>query len=514
MSELSPIGRHLVDGLRYAEREQVKKTQQIADQQKVNIVGAGGILTAAYEQLRNAAENTEEHLVLQSAIKRFYKQLFLTRDEKLIKKSGDELAVELTLAGYLPNDSLVRPQLDSISKLAWQYYQLSERLTQSRAVAPKTITQWTVDVLSSNVEATLNDHSKDRLFADVAYRYFESLAQKGKNKDQSAALLVAIYRTLLKSNNALIRATLLKRYEVSPDNYANYLAFNKNLDELLESREVDKLSRTIDRQGAPLRILRRMIDEKPDINGLLAKREVFLESFEQQVGSEYLRIGKRLNRAIVRSVIFLIITKFLIGIAIEVPYDYWSHGQIIWVPLIINLFFPPLYMIALRTTLSLPSYANTTALVDRIDNMLYGDSSQLIATGKPKNYGGLFSTLYTISALLVFAGATWILWSLNFSPLHIVIFFVFLSAASFLGFRLSRMIRELEVINARQNGLTFLRDIIYLPFVIVGQWISDKYSQINIVSTLLDMLIELPMKSVLRLIRQWSAFIDERKDRI
>ena len=43
---------------------------------------------------------------------------------------------------------------------------------------------------------------------------------------------------------------------------------------------------------------------------------------------------------------------------------------------------------------------------------------------------------------------------------------------------------------------------------------SDKYAQVNIVSLVLDMLIELPLKTVLRLIRQWSAFIDDRKDNI
>jgi hypothetical protein len=114
----------------------------------------------------------------------------------------------------------------------------------------------------------------------------------------------------------------------------------------------------------------------------------------------------------------------------------------------------------------------------------------------------------------VFGGATWLLLMLNFSLVHIVIFFVFISAASFLGFRISRLIRELEIVNSTSNSLTFIRDMVYLPFVIVGQWMSDKYSQLNIVGLVLDMVIELPLKTVLRLIRQWGAFLDDRKDRI
>ena len=43
---------------------------------------------------------------------------------------------------------------------------------------------------------------------------------------------------------------------------------------------------------------------------------------------------------------------------------------------------------------------------------------------------------------------------------------------------------------------------------------SEKYAQVNVVALALDMMIELPLKTVLRLIRQWGSFIDDRKDRI
>jgi hypothetical protein len=98
--------------------------------------------------------------------------------------------------------------------------------------------------------------------------------------------------------------------------------------------------------------------------------------------------------------------------------------------------------------------------------------------------------------------------------MHLLIFFVFLSAASFLGFRLSRMIRELESIETYQNGITLVRDFLYMPFVVVGRFLSDKYSKVNVVALALDMLIELPLKTILRLIRQWAAFISAKKDQL
>lgn len=519
MTPLNTAGVQLREHLQRLYQHDTEQARLLARAQKVNVVGAGRTLTAAYEQLRNAAENTEEHLLLQNAIRRFFRQMFITRDESLVARCGSELAVELTLAGYIPNDSMTRQQVDEITGLATTYYRAYEALLSRRDLSPDKVNKWTLDVLAVEVESRLNDHTKDMVFVDFAYSqmqsYVDQQVPKINGDDQGAALFVAIHEALLKSNGAVVRTMLLRRYQVSIEDLGAYVSYNSQIDVLLASDSVDVLYKIVDRQGAPLRILRRMIDTHPDLDSLLPKREAFLDVYEKQVNSEYSRVGERLNRAIVRSIVFLVITKFLVGIAVEVPYDLWAHRQIIWVPLIINLLFPPLYMLALRATLQLPGQANTTALIDRIDGMLYGDRTQLSTAKLPRRgYGPVFSIVYVIISLLVFAGVIYGLLLLNFSLVHIAIFFIFISAASFLGFRLSRLIRELEVVRSRQSTMTFIRDMLYLPFVVVGQWMSDKYSRVNIVTIILDMVIELPLKTVLRLVRQWAAFIDERKDNI
>lgn len=522
MTNLNAIGQRLASNLAYAHLHDEARAHETARAEKINVVGAGGALTAAYEQLRNAAENTEEHLLLQKAIRRFYKQLFITRDEKLVRESGSELAIELTFAGYIRNDTLTKSQLVEIAREAVAHYGAYEILQKRRSLSADRSSRWVLDTLAVRIEWLINDHAQDNAFLDVAYAHFENIAplkslgaKKRSDEDYSASLFVALHQALLKSNEAVVRTSLLDRYRVTLDDLESYVAYNTRIDSLLTDSLTEQLYRVVDRQGAPLRILRRMIEDRADFMDILPRREAFLEAFEQQVNREYANIGRRINRAIVRSVIFLIVTKVLIGIAIEVPYDIWAHGAIIWGPLLINLCFPPLYMVALRLTHTLPSYANTTALVDRIDAMLYGERTVLMRKQLVgRQYGSIFSIIYVMLALVVFGGVTWLLLMLNFSLVHIAIFFAFISAASFLGFRISRLIRELEVVNSASNGLTFIRDMVYLPFVIVGQWMSDKYSQLNIVGLVLDMVIELPLKTVLRLIRQWGAFLDDRKDRI
>ena len=60
MSELNTIGSHLMVGLSNAVHNEDTETRAQAQAEKVNVVGAGETLTAAYEQLRNAAENAKD----------------------------------------------------------------------------------------------------------------------------------------------------------------------------------------------------------------------------------------------------------------------------------------------------------------------------------------------------------------------------------------------------------------------------------------------------------------------
>lgn len=521
MNQLNPIGSQLLRDLEASRVQKHARHQAQSAGQKVHVVGAGGTLTAAYEQLRNAAEYAEEHVLLQRAIRRFYRRLFLLRDNKRVAGSGEELVIELTQAGYLPNDTVSEADVKNISDLAAAYYKAYEKLRHEKKVTHEQVDRWTYELLAVEVEWRLNDNSQLQAFTQFAHTYFSKTIDYdhvfgSRPEGADISLYVAVHRALLKSDDAALRLGLLKRFRQNPDALKNYIDVNRQIDTVLTSSVTEKLFRIVDRRGAPLRILRHMIDDNPELDHTLPQREHMLLAYEKQVASDYESVNTRVNNGIIKSVIFLIITKFLIGIAIEVPYDYIVFGTILWLPLVINLLFPPLYMVLLRATMVLPGNANTTRLVDQIDQMLYSTEQPKQLMRKPgQEFGTGYNVAYGLLFVAVFGGVAYLLWHVfNFGFLHLIIFFIFLSAASFLGFRLSRMIRELESIETHQNGVTLVRDFLYMPFVVVGRYISDKYAKVNIVALALDMLIELPLKTILRLIRQWAAFISAKKDQL
>lgn len=487
----------------------------------MHVVGAGATLTAAYEQLRTAAEYAEEHVLLQRAIRRFYRRLFVLKDKSQLASSGEGLIVELTHAGYIPNDSVVEREVIEISELAKRYYDVYSTLLGKRDISREQIDHWTYELLAVEIEWRLNNDAELQAFTQFAHAHFsESIdyAQVFGHKPEGAdiALYIAVHRALLKSDDASLRLGLLKRFRQEVTASDDYVTINRQIDELLSSSLTEKLFRIVDRRGAPLRVLRHMMEDTPDFETTLRHQEKMLLAFERQVTADYEAINKKVNSGIIKSVVFLVITKFLIGLAIEVPYDLLVFGVILWLPLAVNLLFPPVYMVLLRATMLLPGNANTKRLVEQIDQTLYGKHDKKLLMRRPKQeFGTGYSVAYAAFFILVFGGVAYILWQLlGFDLMHLLIFFVFLSAASFLGFRLSRMIREIESIESHQNGVTLVRDFLYMPFVVVGRFLSDKYSKVNIVALALDMLIELPLKTILRLVRQWSAFINAKKDQL
>jgi len=510
MSSLNTLGQRFADSLHAASLKAATVVLQEEHENKIHVSGAGRTLTQAYEQLRNAAEYTEEHLLLQRAIHRFYRRTFLPKDETLAGSSGEELVIELTLAGYLQNDTVAAGVVPKINKLARDYFLAQTKYGKDA---------WGIDVLAVEIEQLLNYDIKRDIFVQFAYDYFLRAIDRekllgGSDPNYELALFVAVHRSLLKSDPATIRSAMLGRYKQEPLS-ASYGKTNEMLDGILDSPAVDKAQRFISKHGAALRILSRLIDEEDDVSVLLQSREQFLVAFEKQIIDEYTRIDSRINRGILKSVIFLIITKFIIGIAIEVPYDYWAHGEILWLALAVNLLFPPIYMVLLRFTLTLPGANNTTALTDTIDSLLYGkEQTTRFSYGTSSGFGTAFNIAYGLLFVVIFGAASYGLMQLGFSALHLLIFFVFLSTASFLGFRLSRQIREIEAGDSQQNGVSMIRDFLYIPFVVVGRWMSEKYSRVNIVAMTLDMVIELPLKTVLHLLRQWGSFIASKKDEL
>lgn len=523
--QLSHLGGLLVDSL---QRIDAYEKTVVANRKKetVHVPTVGSKLSTAYEQLRNASEYAEDDLLQQRAIRRYLKRVLSFHSEIDTKGLARELVTELTQAEYLRNDDTPKSDITEIAGHISKYYGAYWKFAEKEHRPAKRIAfqDWILDVLAVRCEQTLQTHLRQLLFAHFAYSYIHDKldikkmirdSEKFTDEEHSVILYIAIHRALLKSDNATIRVALMDSYRKDITHIDEFESFNKMIDRLFETKTVAYTTRIVGKNGASLRFIYTGFfrEDAPMTASSLKSEDALEHGLRQHIDHEYTALNRKLDRGIVKSVVFLLITKTIIGVTIEVPYDYLVYGTIIWLPLILNLFFPAVFIAISRLALSTPGIKNTNAVVRQVNEMLFAGDNQSLKLKVPKESRSLgFNTAYVAMFMLMFAALTYVLYLLEFNLVQGVIFFIFLSTASFLSFRLGRQIQELEAVNTSQGTLSLMRDVLYMPFIYVGQQISYRYSKVNIVATVLDILIELPLKTILRLVRQWTQFLSSKKD--
>lgn len=526
-SDLSQLGAILIDSLR---RIEAYETETLSRRSKdtLHVPTVGSTLTTAYEQLRNASEYAEDTLLQQRAIRRYFNRVLSFHTKVPTTQFGEELITELTQAEYLANDFSTKSDVKIIDQLIKQYYDAYWAYADKEHNLSKrhNFQAWTLDVLAVKCEQVLKSHMRQLMFAHFALTYLQDKVtlkklrranEKIEDNDFPIVIYMAVHSALLKSDKMTIRSALIDSYRITITDPDSFVEFNSRLDYLFDAKTVAYAKCIIGKNGAALRFIYTGIfsDDAPINLQSLRTPDTLEHALRGHIEHEYVTLDKRLDKGILRSIVFLLITKSIVGIAIEVPYDILFYGTILWIPLFINLFFPSIFIAFTRLTLTIPNSRNTTAVVNQVMSILYEGEGHTPAVKIPKDSHSVgFNSAYAVMFLIMFAGLSYILYLLHFNIVQGIIFFVFLSTASFLSFRLSRQIHELEAVNAQQGTISLLRDVIYMPFIYVGQQISYRYSQVNIVAMVLDILIELPLKTILRLVRQWMLFLNAKKDEL
>jgi hypothetical protein len=490
-----------------------------------HVAGMGAAFYFAYEQLRNAAEYREHHLLLRSAIGRFLAR-YVSLDN--FEPAAGELITELTQAGYLKNDSVPLATVTEIDRLLKNYALMYQTLHATRRLSRGTTADWFYDLAAVKIETLITPDPLNPIVMQFAFEHFlaavDRTATLGKlrpdDQHYRIAMYCAVQRALFKSDLATIRyfcvSTSLPDLMHTP--IEHFVDLNLMITDLYQAPVTNKLFRLVNRYGAPMRILREVV-LGGDASELLPNRAGTLERVRLTCGVQYQAVHHKLRARLGKAILFVFITKTVVGVAIEVPYDIAVTGMISWTPLAVNILFPILYLAAFSASISVPSSQNTELIASYIDRILY-DSGGAPVEYRPRrrvskrSLNAAFNLIYGLGFLGSLALLLWALDLLGFNVVNGLVFFVFLSAVSFLGFRLRGVSRELVLIDERQGVLQTLADFLTAPFVRIGHWLSDTYSRVNLVTGVLDMLIEMPLKTTLRLMRQWVGFLRDKQDEL
>jgi hypothetical protein len=516
---LSQHARRLVAGLEAAAR------QTRPSGHPYHVASLGGSFYFAYEQLRNVAEYREHHLLLRSAIQRYLgRHMRMDTYEAL----GADLVTELTQSGYLKNDSVSLTVIDQIDGSLDSYAAIYRGLRSVRATDRDTTADWIFQTASVQVENLISPDPKGNLLMQFAFEHYyyalDRTAALGRHNvgdhKYNIALFCAVQRAIFKADIATTRyyCTSLSLPNLPAQPTAAIVNLNELIDELYQSPVTNRLYRVINRYGAPIRILRELVLEGISADSLSRRAET-ISRVKDLCQREYESTRKSLNGRIIKSILFILITKTLIGVAVEIPWDILVYGAVSVTPLIINIVFPLLYMVLIATRIHTPSRQNTDVIAGYIDRILYegaGDPVKYRTKRRvaSRSLNSVFNFVYAVGFIGSLALLVWILMSLGFNIVNGLIFFLFFSAVSFLGVRLRQSAHELQMVDEHEGVFSTLTDFLTTPFTRVGHWLSDTYSKANIITTILDLAIEMPIKTSLRLIRQWVGFMRDKQEEL
>ena len=486
-----------------------------------------------YEKIRNAIDYKEDHLLRKSAIFRILQRRMVIKVS--IEDLAPALVKELIRAGYLENNLIPVAKVAEINGIIDKYVTLFNLSGASRnGGGGSRVFRWLLEICSCEIEEALVPPLSSKALVEFTYQVIRpkiSIIDRSlTDKQKDLQVYLAINRALVKSDEAMMDFLLLKYYV--PDwktaDKVKLMQIAKkilNLKAEIEKQKrhyvSDRLFRMIKKYTFAFFVLRDIILNEPDkAEEIFAKPEELEMKIREVCQKSYQASKTKIRRSIIRVTIYIFLTKMLLILLLELPYDKYIAHSVNNTALAINALFPPLLIFILGMFIKLPSKKNTERVVKLDQEIIYqGRISDAI-----KGFGinikrrGIFNFIFNVLywALFAFSFCVFItiLNRLNFNIFSMAIFLLFLSIVSFFGIKMRLKARELIVVDRKENPLVFLINLFTLPFLRTGHWISEKFSQINVFVFILDFIIEAPFKIFLEVIEDWIAFLREKKEEI
>lgn len=500
-------------------------------QSKADDENDSAITTAVwYEKFRAAVEYQESHLMFKNAVSRIIQRSLLISTRIKKEKIFNDLINELTWANYITPKTINEKTAESIIGILEKYISII-RGANSINRSSTEIIRILSGICACEIEEEIFDKRADDQFLGFVYSAindnFDFDLKQISEGDHKIQLKLAIYTNIVKPDIHFLS------YESLKLTYSNW--------KKMESSEYSPLTKSIDPFMAsfekhlnhPLRskyliVVRNMVSPFSVIRTHLFSNAVgqkwaednptLLENnFLQTYESLRIRSNAKVWRGTWRALIFLLLTKTILAIIVEIPVDRAIHGEILWLPLVANITFPPFLMFLSGVTIPKIPSKNSLLMQEAISEIINSgklsvDKPFVIEKKKRTKTFNFFNYILTIFSLGLLFLVVFGLIKLHFNTVSIVLFFLFVSAVSFLSFRIRVNSKELLIKRRSQDSLTTLVEFIFLPFISLGKSMSDSLNRLNPFLLAVDFVIEAPFKSILKILRAWFNFISSKKE--
>ena len=514
-----------------------------------------------YEKVRNAVDYDEEHLLRKNAIARILRRQIVI--EGAVKETdgpniSEHLLVELIRGSYLPNNSIPEAKIGEIASLLEKYILLKNRLVanfnsgldlntdiiKAKDLIGKknNLIHWILNMAACEIEENLAPNLVKQTIVDnlfsVLHKSIKLPANLPYEEDLEIQIYLSIGRTFSKFDADMLSFVLFKYYNPDwlklsaneklsesdrnrvADIANNILPLREKINNQLSHPLIKQLDRIVRVYALYFSILAETIDSDPAkvYNELQKGEKSFIALIRKVCNKKYLKAKSKLWRSALRGILYIFLTKSIFVLIIEVPAIKFFNEPINPVSLGINIAFPAVLLFFIVFLTRLPSESNTAKIIGGIKEIAFvgSEKKQPIALRQPSRRNwikdGIFHIIYAASFCFSIIVVIWALNKINFNWVSIIIFLFFLAFVSFFSVLTTKGIKELVIVERRENLFTFLLDLFYMPIILVGRWLSGEFAKVNVFIFLFDFIIEAPFKVLVEIAEDWTKYVRERRD--
>ncbi|MBI5044857.1 MAG: hypothetical protein HZC02_02955 [Candidatus Levybacteria bacterium] len=518
----SETSKHHLSSLALMVVEQFGKQSEPNHEHKITVNPFVSKVASAYEKLRNAMEYREDEVILRATIERILRRRLLLGGTA--KSTAEPLIRELIWARYLPDNAVPASAIKEVEDTIDLYLQLRLRVLEKYAVKVSQMNEWTYHLMSSAVEHVLNPNNEKQTLANFMYQVMKDDISIVDDDEQTrdAQVYIAVRKAFARDDIAFLRFHLFQLYFgglswSSLDHVVTSFPEGfKEISAQLHYPRKDRIYSYIKHRAAVFFILEDILIKHGDsLQEVLEDEEKLKVAVWEACEKRYKSISRKVRTAIMRSFVFILLTKVLFAFGVEGTYEQIFYGSIQWTSILLNTSIPPLLMILVSVFIRTPNEENTRVIYSYVTKLLYDESprlgSQLVIKKQTDKPHLVFSLLWLSAFLISFGSIISVLSQLHFNLVSQGIFIFFVTIVSFLAYRIS-MVAHVFSVGEKQGILTPLIDFLFMPVIRVGRRLTQSISQINFFLFLFDFLIETPFKVVFAAIEQWFKFLHEKTE--
>ncbi|MBU2592471.1 MAG: hypothetical protein ABH867_00190 [Patescibacteria group bacterium] len=502
-----------------------------------------------YEKVRKIIDWKEEHLIRRGAIERVLKRRLISEmsRQKLIPipnvdphKAAEPMVLELIRGGHFTNDKIPQAKIGEVEKVLRKYIYILENnpLYGSANIKDKiNLYNWLLEVAASEIEDTLEPPLKENLLINFMTETILEGIRVAPGTDLSEEekrlqTYIAVHRALFHLDAPLISYHLIKyRY------FPNWTNMEEAQLEKITKNITDLRKRIEDDLAHPFSSHFQKICEKYDtvyliLGDILEKLsdhpETISETFsdpallEPQVKKSYDERLSTLKSRLTRAAIYSTLSIFVAGafslFVIEVPLAKLFYGKFSPLAVLVDILIPTAVMFLLVIIIKPPGEENFTRVVKETNKIVYKSEEKDIYEIKARKKKGwiislTIGLLYALTSLISMALVFWIFQIARVPVTSLYIDTLNVAMIVFAALIIRQRAKEM-IIEEKTSFSQFFLDVLSIPVAKLGQWLSVKWKEYNIVSVFFTAIVDIPFLTITEFIESWSNFLKEKKAEI